>query len=129
MVEVADHVLDGLLAALRVQRVLDRLGRFDEVVDVDARAIVEQAPEQTRHVEQQRLARDRHARSLLSRVAENIGNESAPIQLTQCRFPALAISNAKVSIYIFRIEYTKAILSNSTRKLLWFESTTLLMAV
>jgi len=79
-------------------------------------------------VEQQSLARDRHARSLLSRVAENIGNESAPIQLTQCRFPALAISNAKISIYIFRIEHTEAILANSTRKLLWFEITTLLMA-
>ena len=58
VVEMADHVLDGLLAPLRVQRVLDRLGRLDEVVDVDARPVVEQAPEQARHVEQQRL----HAR-------------------------------------------------------------------
>jgi len=28
-----------------------------------------------------------------------IGNEGAPIQLAQCRFPALAISNAKILIY------------------------------
>ena len=31
--------------------------------------------------------------------------------------------------YIFRIQYTEAILSNSTRKLLWFEITKMLMAV
>jgi len=48
-----------------------------------------------------------------------IGNESLPIQLWQRWFPGLAISNAK--IYIFQIKYTKAILSNSTRKLLWLE--------
>jgi len=45
------------------------------------------------------------------------GNESAPIQLAQCRFPGLAISSAKILIY-FQIIYTEAILSNSTRKLL-----------
>jgi len=28
-----------------------------------------------------------------------IGNESAPIQLAQCRFPGLSISNAKILIY------------------------------
>jgi len=28
-----------------------------------------------------------------------IGNESVPIQLAQCRFPVLVISNARVSIY------------------------------
>ena len=28
--------------------------------------------------------------------ALTIGNESVPIQLTQCRFPGLAISNAKI---------------------------------
>jgi len=44
------------------------------------------------------------------------GNESAPIQLAQCRFPGLAISSAKILIY-FQIIYTEAILSNSTRKL------------
>ena len=29
-------------------------------------------------------------------------NESAPIQLAQCRFPGLAISDAKILIYIFK---------------------------
>jgi len=28
-----------------------------------------------------------------------IGKESAPIQLAQCRFPGLAISNSKILIY------------------------------
>jgi len=31
--------------------------------------------------------------------------------------------------YIFQIKYTEAILSNSTRKLLWFEITKMLTAV
>ena len=31
--------------------------------------------------------------------------------------------------YIFRIKYTNAVLSNSTRKLLWFEISTMLIAV
>jgi len=29
-----------------------------------------------------------------------IGNESAPIQMTQCRFPGMAISSAKILIYL-----------------------------
>jgi len=57
-----------------------------------------------------------------------IGNESVPIQLAQCRFPRLAISDAKYK-YIFQIKYTEAILSNSTRKLLWFEISKMLTAV
>jgi len=48
--------------------------------------------------------------------------------LAKCRFPGLAISNAKIAIYIFQIKYTEAISSNSTRKLLWFEITELLIA-
>jgi len=31
--------------------------------------------------------------------------------------------------YIFQVEYTEAILSNSTRKLLWFETTKMRIAV
>ena len=31
-----------------------------------------------------------------------IGNGSAPIQLEQCRFPGLAISNSKILIYFFK---------------------------
>jgi len=33
------------------------------------------------------------------------------------------------TLYIFQIKYTEAILSNSTRKLLWFEITQMLIAV
>ena len=58
-----------------------------------------------------------------------IGNESVPIQSAQCWFPGLAISSAKIQIYIFQIKYTEAILSNSTRKLLRFEVTKMLIVV
>jgi len=54
--------------------------------------------------------------------------ESAAIQLAQCLFAGLAISNAEILIY-FQIKYTEAILSNNTRKLLWFEITRMLKAV
>jgi len=47
----------------------------------------------------------------------SIENESVPIQLARCCFPGLDISNAKM---YFPIKYTEAILTNSTRKLLWF---------
>ena len=52
-----------------------------------------------------------------------------PIQLAQCRFPRLAISNAKNKYIFFQIKYTKAILSKNTRKLLWFEITKMLIVV
>jgi len=62
-------------------------------------------------------------------VVIDAGNENAPIQLAQCRFPGLAISNVEILIYIFQIKYTEAILSNSTRKPLWLEiSKTLIVA-
>ena len=57
------------------------------------------------------------------------GTKSAPIQLAQCWFPGLAIYSAKILIYFFQIKYTEAILSNGTRKLLWFEITKMLIAV
>jgi len=47
------------------------------------------------------------------------------MQLAQCWFLELAVSND----YIFQIKYTEAILSNNTRKLLWFEISKLLIAV
>ena len=61
-------------------------------------------------------------------LRKKIGNESVPIQLAQCWFPGPAISNAKYQ-YIFHIKYTEALLSNDTRKLLWFEVTKTLIAV
>ena len=64
--------------------------------------------------------------SLLSHCP--IGNESVPIQSAQCWFTGLAISNAKIQC-VFQIKYMEAILSNSTRKLLWFENTKKLTAV
>jgi len=36
---------------------------------------------------------------LLVNFSQTVANESAPIQLAQCRFPGLAISNAKILIY------------------------------
>jgi len=60
-----------------------------------------------------------------------IGNESVPIPLAQCWFSGLAIFNAKNinRPIFFQVKYTEAILSNSTRKLLWFEITKMLIAV
>jgi len=52
-----------------------------------------------------------------------IGNESVPIQLAQCRFSGLAISSAKILILFSNKIYTEAILSDSTRILLWFDIT------
>ena len=53
VIEVADHVLDRLVAAFRVQRVLDRLGRFHEVVDVDAGSVAAYPPDDAGKVEQE----------------------------------------------------------------------------
>ena len=61
VVEMSDHVANGLLASLRVQRVLDRLCGLNEVVDVDAGSVAEDAPERGRHAKQQRL-REKHDR-------------------------------------------------------------------
>ena len=58
----------------------------------------------------------------------SVGNESTPIQLEQCRFPGLAVSSAKMLIYFFKKKHVEAILSNSTRKLLCFEITKMLIA-
>jgi len=49
-------------------------------------------------------------------MTSSIGNESAPIQLAQCRFPGLAISNAKILIYfsnkIHRKQFFQTALGN-----------------
>ena len=74
----------------------------------------------------------RTERKLQGRVAGkekeecNNRNKSVPIQLAQCWFRALAIYNAN----IFKIKYraTEEILSNGTRKLLWFEISKMLTA-
>jgi len=55
MVEMSNHVANRLLASFRIQCVLYCLGSLDQVVDVDAGPVVEDAPEHTRHSEQQRL--------------------------------------------------------------------------
>jgi len=57
--------------------------------------------------------------SLMAVVA--VGNESVPTQLAQ--FSVLKYA------YICQIKYTEAILSNNTRKLLWFEISKMLIAV
>jgi len=49
--------------------------------------------------------------------------------MAQCWFPGLAISSAKKYKSIFQIKCTEAILSNSTRKLVLFEISKLLIAV
>jgi len=61
----------------------------------------------------------------------SIGNKSVPIQSAQCWFPGLAISNARLWIYLSNkiMQYTEAILWNSPQKLLCFEITKMLTAV
>jgi len=77
--------------------------------------------------------------SILHTTDDNaIGSESVPIQLAQCWFPGLALSNAK-NIYIFRIKYTEtnrfdSIVSNDAIKqhsetVKWSEITKMLIAV
>ena len=62
-------------------------------------------------------------------TAAGIENESAPIQLAQCWFSD-GLANLMLKYkYIFQVKYTEAILSNSTRKLSWFEITKILIAV
>jgi len=58
----------------------------------------------------------------------NIGNESAPTRWHIAGslvwpFPVIKYK------YVFQIKYTAVILSNRTRKLLWFEVTKVLIAV
>jgi len=48
-----------------------------------------------------------------------------PIQLAQCRFPGLAIFDAKILIYVLNKIYG----SNFIKQLLWFEFTKMLIAV
>ena len=48
----------------------------------------------------------------IERVRLPIGKESVPIQLAQCWFPGLAISNAK-KIYLKKIKYTQEILQTA----------------
>jgi len=96
-------------------------------------------PSDGRHVKLRRLQREsfqrRRARMYCQRRfnikprSHHTGNERAPIQLAQYRLPRLTISNAKILIYIFQIKCVEAILSNSTRKLLWLEITKMLIAV
>jgi len=62
---------------------------------------------------------------LLLQWLDTVGNDSVPIQLAVLvhglPFPMLKYK------YIFRIKYTEAILSNSTRKLLWLEISKMLI--
>ena len=70
------------------------------------------------------------ANIMLSKSQRPIGSESVPIELAQCWSPGLAISNAKIWIGLhFSNKIYDAISSNSTRKLLWFESAKMLIAV
>ena len=48
-------------------------------------------------------------------------HKSVPMQLAQCWFPEGWPFPVLKLKYSFQIKYTKTILSNSTRKLLWFE--------
>jgi len=61
-------------------------------------------------------------------MSARIGNKSVAMQLAQCCSLGWPFPMPKYK-YIFQIKYTKAILSNSTWKLLWFELTKMLISV
>jgi len=69
----------------------------------------------------------RASASLCVATRQLLANESVLIQLTQCWFPGLTISNAK--IYFFQIKYSETILTSRSRKLLCFEITKMLIAL
>jgi len=59
----------------------------------------------------------------VSQLIYSTGNDSAPIQLAQCRFPAMAISNAKILIYFLnKIQAYGSNFIKHTWKLPWFEN-------
>jgi len=55
----------------------------------------------------------------------NCADTSGTVPVGSLRRPFLMLKYQ----YLFQIKYTAAILSNSTRKLLWFEITKMLIAV
>ena len=61
-------------------------------------------------------------------MCAQIGNESSPIQLAQCRSLGLAIFNAKILVYFSNKIYGSNFL-DSIRKLLWFEIAKMLIAI
>ena len=51
-------------------------------------------------------------------VVRHTGDESVPIQLAQCWFPGLAISNAKIEIYFSNKIHRSNFIKQHSRKLL-----------
>jgi len=58
-----------------------------------------------------------------------IGKESAPIQLAQCRFPGLAISNGKILIYFPNKIYGSSFIKQHSETVMVIEITKMLIAV
>ena len=58
VIKMADHVLDRLVASFRIKGVLDRLGSFHEVVDVDSGSVAAYAPDDAGKVEEKRLDKE-----------------------------------------------------------------------
>jgi len=48
---------------------------------------------------------------------QGIGNKSVPIQLAQCRFPGLAIFNAKILIYFSNKTYGSNFIKQLSEKI------------
>jgi len=59
----------------------------------------------------------------------SIGNESVPIQLAQCRFSGLAISNAKILIHFSNKIYGRNFVKQHSETDMVFEITKMLIAV
>ena len=59
------NLLDGLFSSFRIEGVLDSVRSLDEIVDVDAGAFAEDAPDDARHVEEERLDEQHHRNPLI----------------------------------------------------------------
>ena len=55
VVKMANHIFDGLVSPLWVEGILDGFRCLYQVVDIDARSIAEDSPEETRKIKEESL--------------------------------------------------------------------------
>jgi len=107
--------LDTQLVSLARQIVIGKFSRFEHAIFISDGRLIEVARVGTARqvafinpisnvvTSLQQFEQESHVLTLLCKLVlagvVRTGNENAPIQLAQCRFPGLAISNAKILIY------------------------------
>ena len=107
--------LDTQLVSLARQIVIGKFSRFEHAIFISDGRLIEVARVGTARqvafinpmskvvTSLQQFEQESHVLTLLCKLVPagvvRTGNENAPIQLAQCRFPGLAISDAKILIY------------------------------